>query len=169
MGALPIKMLGGNEFRLRKVVCLRQTTLTARTGADGAERRLGALPIKMLARKHEGAHQFFIGTYSALVSFTRFAGKAEHCTDLPARSWQRSRQLQPREPARERLRRFDACYARGVFFRRTRRRKNRFDFISPLKRRNSARLSSGNRSREFIQTFCTAGRATAPPIRLSLK
>ena len=31
-----IEMLGGNEFRLRKVACLWQATLTARTGAVAA-------------------------------------------------------------------------------------------------------------------------------------
>ncbi len=33
----------------------------------------------------------------------------------------------------------------------------------------SARRFAGNRSREFIQTFCTAGRATAPPLYLPPK
>ncbi len=47
-----IEMLGGNEFRLREVACPWQATSTARTGAE-----------------HEGANQFFIGTYSALMGF----------------------------------------------------------------------------------------------------
>ncbi len=82
VGALPIKMLGGNEFRLRKVACLWQATLTARTGAEPPSAENQRLPTR------------------SATAWEPFRLNVLGRMNRPARSWRLCRQLPPREPAR---------------------------------------------------------------------